>query len=595
MKYISYKFLKSNFFLFFKIWPFIKLKRKKQICILIFLMTLGALAELFALGSIIPFLEVLKNPENIFRFKLMNILFKDLELANNNTIIIFTAFLFSIAIIISSALRLFNIWVNGRFSAAIGSELSQECFEKILYQPYFFHLQKNSSELITYISRGIGVTVSAISSILNLFLATTITISIALGLVFLNWRIAISLFLIFGSSYVLIGILNQMELKKNGSKISIASKQFLEALQEGLGAIKDVILENNQKVYSSNFMKADILFRKLKAKTSFLSLFPRYFLEALGIVTIAIMGTIYTLNSNFVNESIAILGFVAISAQRLLPALQQIYYCWATLESSGADLKNVLEILRISQIKKFQNLKPLEFKKELILKNVYFKYSDNEPYILENFNYKINHGEKIGIIGKTGSGKSTTIDIIISLLEPTSGEVLVDGKNIFNNDNHEYKYSWRKNIAHVPQGIYLVDKTIAENIAFGLDYSQIDFRKLREAAKNAQILDFINNAPQGFRTRVGERGVQLSGGQRQRIGLARAFYKKADLLILDEATSALDNETEKELINEINTLGDKITLIMIAHRTSTLKCCDKIIKIDNGRIIDSGKPEDILL
>jgi len=309
-------------------------------------------------------------------------------------------------------------------------------------------------------------------------------------------------------------------------------------------------------------------------------------MEALGMTLIAFLAYSLVSSSDGSDSFIPVLGAMALGAQRLIPSLQQIYGAWTGVsghkDSLGAVLKLLDQPLDETMLKAF--FKPLEIKKNISLDSVFFRYQDESPWLLEDFNLTITKGERIGVVGYTGSGKSTLIDIMMGLLSPSEGCIRVDGIPIIK----EKIFSLQKSIAHVPQSIFLADMTIAENIAFGVDEGLIDMHKVSYVCKQAQLLEFIKECKHGLNTQVGEQGVRLSGGQRQRIGIARALYKDAGILIFDEATSALDSSTETSIMNAINDLGDQLTIIIIAHRLSTIQKSDSIIVLDSGKIVDQG-------
>ena len=295
-------------------------------------------------------------------------------------------------------------------------------------------------------------------------------------------------------------------------------------------------------------------------------------------------------------NTISYIGVIAYGSQKLIPSINNIYSSYSDIYYAQASLEKVLKTLYFpdkEEIEKDVNLKAkkeLEFEK-IEFKNLYFNFGKNQKNILDNIDLTICRGEKIGIIGSTGSGKSTFIDIIMGLLKPSEGEIIINGKNLYGNSEEEFIYEWRSIISHVPQSIFITDNSIEENIALGTNRNSIDQRLLVESSKIAEIYDFIVNTKHKFRTQVGERGSRLSGGQKQRIGIARAIYKKPKILIFDEATSALDSHTENKIINNISKLSTNTTLIMIAHRTSTLRFCDQIYQIKNNKLISRGTPE----
>jgi ABC-type multidrug transport system fused ATPase/permease subunit len=290
--------------------------------------------------------------------------------------------------------------------------------------------------------------------------------------------------------------------------------------------------------------------------------------------------------------AIPVLGALALGAQRLLPALQQAYGAYSTIKGSISSFKDVLNLLDqpLPEYADQPPPKPIPFEKEIKLIDLNFCYTEDSPWVLKNINFSLDKGTRIGFIGVTGSGKSTLLDIIMGLLPATSGSIVVDGQFITN----ENRRGWQAHIAHVPQNIYLSDSTIEENIAFGISKEKIDHQRVEKAAKQAQIAELIEEWVDGYQTFVGERGIRLSGGQRQRIGIARALYKQVDVLIFDEATSALDNETEQVVMKAIGGLERDLTILIIAHRLTTLKGCDQIIKLDKNNIVHTGSYQEMI-
>jgi ATP-binding cassette, subfamily B, bacterial PglK len=342
-----------------------------------------------------------------------------------------------------------------------------------------------------------------------------------------------------------------------------------------------------QPTYMGIYRAVDHPMRQLQVKNEFLGLFPRYLLEAVGMVMIALLGALLVMQRGSATMVIPLLGGLALGAQRLLPPLQQIYFCWSQLNRRNGDLAGLLSMLEQAVPVEFHAMQPWKLKYSIRLEEVSFGYGVDRPQVLHGLNMEIKRGTRIGIIGSTGSGKSTLVDIMMGLLIPSTGKLLVDGLDIHDRTHPDWLPTWQLAIAHVPQNIYLADCPIAENIAFGIPKKDIDMQRLRVAAEQAQIANFIESSPDGYSTFVGERGIRLSGGQRQRIGIARALYKQAQILVFDEATSALDGATEQALIHSIDELSAQLTIVMIAHRFSTLECCDRIVQLKDNTISEN--------
>jgi ATP-binding cassette subfamily B protein len=372
-------------------------------------------------------------------------------------------------------------------------------------------------------------------------------------------------------------------LKNEGDRLNESSTQVIKALQEGLGGIRDVLLDGTQNLYCDIYKKADRSLRVSQANISIISSSPRFAIEALGIVLIAFLAYALASRAEGVAGAVPLLGALALGAQRLLPILQQSYSSWSGMKGGQASLDDAIALLEqpLPPQADEPTPKPIPFVKHIMVNAVSFRYPTQDKNVLDNVSFIIPKGARVGIIGTTGSGKSTLLDVLMGLLIPTEGGLQIDS-NFITASNYR---SWQAHIAHVPQAIFLADTSIAANIAFGSSADQIDVERIRQSAEQAQIAETIESLPDGYETRVGERGVRLSGGQRQRIGIARALYKKADVIIFDEATSALDNETESSVMSAINGLSAEITLIMVAHRLTTLKNCTHIIELVNGKII----------
>ncbi len=570
----------------FKIWNKLNKKRRLQLGLLFILMIASAISEIFSLAAVIPFLAILTNPLDFWEQDNVKVIANILGINSVEEMIFPIIFTFGLLAICSASIRLSNLWFSNRLAASIGSDLSCSIYENLLHQPYEFHLEVNTSSIINSNVRHINETVKTIELSLQFISSALIAISLIFTLTLIDGTTAWIASIVFAFSYLLIIFMSRKKLKSNSIKAAMAGKYQLKALQEGLGAIREVLLDSNQNTYIKIYRNSDLPLRITQANSSYLSVFPRFSLEAIGLLLIAIITGVLISQDKSNSFILPLLGSLAFGAQRLLPVLQQMYAAWAGIRANSVGVSKIIEILYKDTPNKhiINSIRPIRLYRNIELKNICFQYKINSKNILKNIDFNIYKGEKIGIVGKTGCGKSTFIDILMGLLKPTEGKVLIDGIDIYNNDNSEKLLCWRSSISHVPQVIYLADTSIAENIAFGKSKEEINLQKVRHVAKLAHIDDFIENLPAKYETFVGERGVRLSGGQIQRIGIARALYKENQLLILDEATSALDNTTEFNVIESIANLTSYQTLIIIAHRLSTLKHCDRVINLVDGNI-----------
>jgi ABC-type multidrug transport system fused ATPase/permease subunit len=576
-----------------RLWAYISYRRRLQLMVLLLLTIASSIAEIISIGAVIPFLAVLTAPEKIYDSNLVKPVIDLFGIDSSANLLLPLTILFGIAIFLSGTLRLLLVWVNARFSLAVGAELSADIYRRTLYQPYITQVSRNSSELISaLLGKTNAVIFGIIAPILGFLSASLILISILTALFVVDPQIALIACSGFGAMYFLIARGAKKRLAADSELTSRESNLVVKTLQEGLGGIRDVLLDGSQEVYCGIYKRADLSLRRAQASTIFISQSPRYAMETLGTLLIVALAFFLADKPNGVAEAIPKLGALALGAQRLLPALQQAYWAWATMQSSKASLDDILELLDqpLPDYLDGKNESYLSFSKEIILKDVSFRYAEGSPWILRNINLSIKKGDRIGFIGSTGSGKSTLIDVIMGLLVPTEGALYVDGEKL---SEKNYRL-WQQHIAHVPQAIFLADSTVQNNIAFGASVEQIDNNRVEEAAKLAQISETIKTWPKKYDAFVGERGVKLSGGQRQRIGIARALYKMADLIVFDEATSALDSDTEKEVMKAIDELSSRLTILIIAHRLSTLQNCNLIVELISGKIARIGPYQEVI-
>jgi len=534
-----------------RLWVHINPIRRFQLALLFVLMILASFAEVLSIGAVLPFLAALTSPENIFGHPLAQPLINLLNLTKPEQLLLPLTVAFSIAALLSGAMRLILLWVQTRLGHAIGADFSFSIYRRTLYQPYSVHVTRNSSEIIA----GITNKASQVISNVLLPLATVVSsmlmlLAILMALVAIEPEVAFKSFIGIGSIYILVILTTRKILLRDSKRINYETGKVIRSLQEGLGGIRDVLIDGTQSTYWGIFRGSDLPLRRALANVQIISGVPRFVIEALGMILIASLAYSLASKPAGIANAIPILGALALGAQRLLPVLQSAYANWTLMRGAQAQLNAALELLEQPlPIFEDETSHPfMPFKDNITLNNLSFRYTKNSPWVIKpGFNLKISKGSRVGFIGSTGSGKSTLVDIIMGLLNPDSGSLIIDDKAI---TDKNYR-SWQAHIAHVPQAIFLSDTTITENIAFGIPADDIDHARVSEAARKAHIAETIESWDDQYNTVVGERGVRLSGGQRQRIGIARALYKKVDVIILDEATSALDNETERSVIKSI--------------------------------------------
>ena len=556
-------------------------------------MMIASLFEVVSIGAIIPFLGILTAPEQVYQHQMTQPVIQLLQLTSPSQLLFPLTVVFISSVLLAGAIRLFLLYVMTKMVHATGADLSVNIYRRTLYQNYTTHIARNSSEVINgIITKTNGVVGGVIEPILVMLSSIVLIIAIMIALLSIDIVIALTSLFTFGLLYWCVIIYTRKTLQGNSQCIAEQSTQMVKSLQEGLGGVRDVLIDGTQEFYCKLYRNADISLRKASATNAFIGGSPRFVMEAVGMAVIASLAYTISLRENGIVTVIPVIGALALGAQRLLPALQQAYRAYSQIKGSYSSFIDVLNLLEqpLPEYADQPQPKPIYFVKEIKLNNLNFRYTEDSPWILKNVNLSLKKGSRIGFIGLTGSGKSTLIDIVMGLLPPTEGVLIIDNQTI----NSRNRRAWQAHIAHVPQNIYLSDSTIEENIAFGIAKELIDHQRVKKAAQQAQIAELIEQWKDGYQTFVGERGIRLSGGQRQRIGIARALYKQANVLIFDEATSALDNETEQAVMDAIEDLGEDVTILIIAHRLTTLKGCDKIIKLEKDYAVRIGSYEEVI-
>ncbi|GAB3374799.1 ABC transporter ATP-binding protein [Azotobacter armeniacus] len=567
-------------------------RRRLQLLGLILLMLIGTLAELATFGAVLPFLTLLASPEKTLEYPLLQQLFNLLGW-RNESILLPTTVLFGSIVVVAALIRLTLTWASNKTTYGIGYDLGVEVYRRTLLQPYRYHVARNTSQIIAGMGKVQSVVSGLLMPLINILISVLLASSILFALILIDPAIAFAASTVFSLLYLLITLGTRHKLRKNGRIISQAHNVRIQAIQEGLGGIRDVLIDGSQALYVKRFRKVDADLRKAQVTNSFLGAAPRYLIEAITMLSIGVLAYGLSQREGGLAAAIPVLGALAIGAQRLLPQMQQIYQSWATMMGSRGNIEDVIDLLEQPIPPEYLRRdppRPIPFERSIELRDICFRYAAEGQEVLRHLSLEIAKGSRVGFIGRTGSGKSTTLDLLMGLLEPTSGSILIDGIALTPANRRD----WQAHIAHVPQSIYLADASIAENIAFGVERRNLDWHRLHEAARKAHIAEFIESLAEQYETSIGERGVRLSGGQRQRIGIARALYKQADVLIFDEATSALDDRTENSVMEAIRALGPELTVLMIAHRTSTLSDCDCIYELASGRLLRAGNHGQIL-
>lgn len=568
-------------------------KRAGLIVILIFIM---AFFDMIGVASILPFMAVLTNPDFIQSNFILNYVYNFLSIfgvVNNQQFLIILGIFFYVLLVFSLSFKALTTYVQVRFIEMFQFNISKRLVEGYLYQPYSWFLGKHSSDLGKNILSEVGqVAGGAIRPLMELIAKSTVAITLVVLLIIVDPKLALTVCFLFGGFYGIFFYFIRSYLKRIGKESLKNNELRFMAVTEAFGAAKDVKLGGLEKTFIKLFSNAAKIFAQNQSSSQALAQLPRFILEAVVFGGVLLMIFYLTSKTGNFNNAIPTVSLYVFAGYRLMPALQQIYSSFTSLTFAGPSLERLYKDLKnIRQINENDNQSTLSLNKKISLKNIFYNYPNSSRTALKNISLDIPVNSIVSLVGPTGSGKTTVVDIILGLLEPQKGNLEVDGKKITN----ENARCWQRSIGYVPQQIFLSDDTIAANIAFGLELEDINQKKVEDAAKVAKLHDFIlEELPDQYQTKIGERGIRLSGGQRQRIGIARALYHNPKVLVLDEATSALDNQTEKSVMAAINLLAKNITIILIAHRLSTVKKCDKIFLLEKGELKNQGTFEELI-
>lgn len=567
--------------LFKKVFFLLSKKKQKEISVLFLLLFFGIIFEMGSLGILFPVFELLLDNEIFLKYPILNKLYVFFGNPSQSEIVIFTMLFLLIVFLLKNIFLLFLTWKQSRFAIELSEELNNKLFKGYLNQPYSFHINRNSGELISNIQNEIQQFSSLIQSLIFMSLEIAVLIGVIITLFLIEPLGALFISIIMAFSAFVLHFLTKKKIINWGKKRQSADLNINKNLIQSLSGIKDLILNSAEFFFHSKYKNELRSRSKVYIKQLTLMQFPKLYIEFLAIFCMTTLIILMVLLNRPIESFLPTVGIFLAAAFRALPSVNKILGSLQNIKFTKTVIDLLIKEFRIiNQNLKSDIFEEIEFEDKIYIKNVSFSYENSDLSALDEINLSIHKGESIGIAGPSGSGKSTLVDIILGLLSPNDGKILVDNKDISNNLK-----MWQSIIGYVPQSIYLIDDTLINNIAFGLGKDEIDNSKIDEAIKKSQLSNFIQSLPEGLNTNVGENGVKLSGGQRQRIGIARALYNEPKILIFDEATSALDINTEKEVMKSVDFLKGKITMILIAHRLSTLTNCDRIVELKNGKIL----------
>jgi ABC-type multidrug transport system fused ATPase/permease subunit len=561
--------------------------RKVQLLILLIITFLTSIVEMLSVASVVPFIKAATSTSENFVLEKSSIL-KFVSINNKKEAVFITGIIFSFFILINSLLRCLLIFITSKLSNIITAELSIKIYRASLFDSYSNHINKQTSNVISAVTQKVYQTYFTISSIITFVSSAFILIGLISVLIWINPKVMSFFIIFFSILYLAIVLLGKKTIKNNSQIINEEQNKIIFNLQNGLGSFRDIILDKTQEYFITIFAKASLNKARREAVNNIIQSSPRYILEGMGVILAAfliIFWNYFMHSSNEIIEAFPTLAAIAIGTQKILPLINNLYLNFSIFKGNVYQVDDVLNVLNKhaekDKIKILVKEREINFKNFISFNNVDFSYEDKNEYILENINLEIKKGSKVGIIGKSGEGKSTFLDLLMGFLEPKRGLISVDGIKL----SSETLSSWQSKISHVPQKLFLSDSSILENIAFGRFIKDIDLNKVETVSKKAQLHKFINSLKEGYHEQIGERGIKLSGGQIQRVGLARSLYKNSEIIIFDEATNSLDTETERLIMEELYSLEKNLTIIIVAHRLNTLSKCDVIFEVKNKKII----------
>ncbi len=559
------------------------------------IIVIGALAELVGVSILLPIINLAIEPQEIYGNIYCKLIMRVTGLYETQQVILTLIIVTMLVYIFKNIYLAWMTNITFRFTLSMQRSISTRLMRAYMNQPYSFFVENNSAELLRNINADTSNFREVIINCLNILSNALLCLALFIYLVRTNWKITFLVAALILICFALVYFLTNRRMRELGREKQKIHGKIIQTLQEAFQGIKEVKILRRQNyfvdAYEQNYEKS----AKVAAKNNILSVLPKYVIEAVAFCAILLCLAIAVVIQGGYSSLIGQLSVFAVAAFKLLPAVNAIYAYVSTVlyHKASVDLvyRDIVEADRLQKAyeeKRRNNagIKNIEFQKCITLTHVHFNYDKGTEEVLSDVNLTIEKGQSVGIMGKSGGGKTTTVDVILGLLDPQAGNVEVDGQDI-----QLYKNEWLAHIGYIPQSIYLADTTIRENIAFGVPESEIDDLRIREAMKEAQLTEFVETLPKGEYTEIGEAGVRLSGGQRQRIGIARALYNNPEVLVLDEATSALDNETETTVMEAIDSLHGKKTLIIIAHRLTTIRNCDVIYEIADGKAVQRNKKD----
>lgn len=577
-----------------RLWRLLEPSERRRVFGIAPLLVFSAFVEVVGVAAVIPFLSLLANPDSAASLPIVGPWLSDTGM-EPTVLLRWAGVSLAVVLMAANALIMFTIWWLSRISWSLNHSVSTRLVRHYLAQPYAYILTQNTAALANRVIVEVRqLVISGVQGALEFVTRSVVIVALAAFLVVLNPSIAVIAFVSLGGAYGGIYWFTRTYLRRIGQEAVETGADRLKAVNEALGGFKDLRVAGQESAASQRYVEPSRRFGEVQAAAEAISRLPRYALEAVAVGGLVLIASFLLGRDGGFVDTLPLLGAYAFAGMRMLPAMQVLFnavtrlrFALGALDAIEGDMNLLAGLEPVEDVAP----KPLPFRDSVELRNVTFSYVGDEGPVLEDVTISVRRRSSLAIVGRTGSGKTTLVDVLLGLLEPETGTILVDGVAV----TPERRRSFRRLFGYVPQSIFLLDDSVARNVAFGQAEEEVDLGAVRGACRQAQVDDFIENElPDGYATIVGERGVRLSGGQRQRIGIARALYHQPDILVFDEATSALDVHTEALVYRALDDIARERTVVTIAHRLDTVRAADHVVVLDHGRVIDEGPPDGVL-
>ena len=577
-----------------KLFSLLDKREQRQTWIILGLTLITGFAQAVGVFSVFPFLNVALNPSQIQDNDILRFFYELFGFTRGLHFLIFLGIIVFLALLFSNGITTLTIYAKLRFSQMRNHSISSRLLEHYMKNDYQFYTSRNSSDLVKNVIQEVTQLIGYLMSFFDLVVNASILSFILATILIIDFQTSLIAALLFGSVYVLLTVYFRKTIRRKGEERNAANQDRVRFATEGLNSYKTTKVMGVEDYYVSNYKTHSMIFARSNAFSGAAAAMPRYIIEAIAAGGIVLFVVIEISLGRPLETLAPLIGLFGLAGYRMLPALQQVYSAYSNISYLEPIVERIYDdVDRARTYESSVGLETIEripFEKAITFHQANFKYDRSEDNVLKNISLTINKNTMVGIVGKTGSGKTTLMDLILGLLYVNDGSMKVDDTII----TAQNVKQWQAQIGYVPQEIYLSDDTVRKNIAFGLDDAQIDDARVEKVIQMAALEDLVNRLPQQAHTIVGERGVRLSGGERQRIGIARALYREPQLLVLDEATSSLDGKTEEEVLQAIQLAAKEITIIMVAHRLNTLVDCDVIHVMQQGQLMDQGTYQELL-